>query len=123
MQPFEPGQIWTYNTRPGEGSSRIIICRVESDPKLGQIVHIHISGLHIANKRVPSGFSDKIGHMPYSGDPLRKCLTRLESSGAALPAFEDGYQGWRSAFEKGKAGIWTLPVCEAIAAMESVMNQ
>lgn len=123
MQPFSSGQVWTYNTRVGEESSRIIVCRVEEDPKLGQIVHIHVNGLRLKNKRAPGGFSDQIGHMPYSGDALRKSVLRLESTGIALPGFEEGYQEWRGAFDQGKAGVWTAPLSEAIAGMESALNQ
>src|SRR5206468_1347317 len=98
-------------------------CRVEAAPKLGQIVHIHVNGLRLRNKRAPGGLSDQVGHMPYAGDALRKSLTKLESSNAPLPAFEDGYRHWRGAFDKGEAGVWTAPVSEAIAGMESAMNQ
>lgn len=122
MQPFAPGQIWTYDTRSGEEISRIIICRVEADAKFGQIVHIHVNGVRLKNNRAPGGSSNQIGHMPYSGDALRKCLTKLESTVTALPAFEDGYQEWRGAFDKGKAGVWTAPVSEAIAGMEAALN-
>ena len=123
MQPFAPGQVWTYTTRPGEQASRIIVCRVEADPRLGQIVHIHVKGVRLKNKHAPGGVSDQIGHMPYSGDALRKSVTTLESTNAALPSFEEGYREWRSAFDKGGAGVWTAPVSEAITGMESALNQ
>jgi hypothetical protein len=122
MQPFSPGQVWTYATRPGEEASRIIICRVESDPKLGEIVHIHVNGLRLKNKRAPGGIGDQVGHMPYSGEALRKTLTKLESTGATLPDFEGGYQQWRAAWDDGKAGVWTASVSDAITGMESAMN-
>jgi hypothetical protein len=123
MQPFAAGQVWTYNTRPGEEKSRIVVCRVESDPKLGQIVHVQVNGLRLKSKQAPGGSSDRIGHLPYSAEALRKSLKQLESTGAALPAFEDGYKEWRGSFENGKAGVWTTPVSEAIAAVESTVNQ
>jgi hypothetical protein len=123
MQPFVPGQVWTYTTRPGEEGSRIVICRVEEDPKLGEIVHIHVNGVRLKNKHAPDGFSDQIGHMPYSGDALRKSVGKIERAGTALPHFEDGYQEWRSAFDNGKAGVWTASVSEAIAGMEAALNQ
>jgi hypothetical protein len=50
-------------------------------------------------------------------------VRKLESTLAALPAFEDGYHEWRSAFDQGKAGVWTSEVSEAIAGMESALNQ
>lgn len=123
MQPFAPGQVWTYSTRPGEEASRIVVCRVEADEKVGEIVHIHVNRVRLKNKHAPGGSSDQIGHMPYSGEALRKSLTKLESTDSMLPNFENGYQEWRSAFDKGKASVWTVPLSEAIAGMESVLNQ
>lgn len=120
---FEAGQVWTYETRPNEVESRIIVCRVKSDAKLGEIVHVQVNGLHFNNNRVPGGYSDTIGHMPYSGDASRSCLLELEGSGAELPAFEEGYQQWKSAYDSGNAGVWTAPVSEAIAGMEAAVNQ
>jgi hypothetical protein len=123
VRPFAPGQVWTYYTRPGEESSRMVICRVESDPRLGEIVHIQVNGIRLKNKHAPAGFSGQIGHMPYAADALRKCLVNLEVEGAALPSFESGYGEWRSAFDQGKAGVWTASISEAIAGMEKGMSK
>ena len=123
MHPFAAGQVWTYDARPGEEASRIVVCRVEKDPKLGEIVHIQVNGLRMKNKHRPDGVGDRVGHMPYSGDALRKVVRKLESTEVALPDFEEGYRQWRAAFDKSKAGVWTLPVSEAIAGMEAAMNQ
>ena len=122
MHSFESGQAWAYDTRPGEEASRIVVCRVDRDPGLGEIVHIHVNGLRLKNPHAPGGASDRIGHMPYSADALRKEVKKLESTHPAMPPFEDGYQQWRAAFEEGKAGVWTLPVKEAIAGMEAALN-
>lgn len=121
--PFAAGQVRKYQTRPGEENSRIIICRVEPDAKLGTIVHIQVNGLRMKNKHAPGGFGDVVGHMPYDQASLRKTVTSLESSGAKLPQFEDGYRQWRSAFDADKAGIWTASVADAIAGMEKALNQ
>lgn len=123
MQQLKVGQVWTYNTRPGEEASRIVICRVEPDPQIGQIVHIHVKGVRLNSKQAPERLSEQIGHMPYSEEALRKSLKELESTDTALPDFEDGYQQWRSAFDKRKAGVWTAPVSEAISGIESALNQ
>ena len=121
MTPFAAGQIWTYATRPGEEASRIVICRVEADPKLGQIVHINVTGVHMKNSQAPGGYSSEVGHMPYEGESLRKSVVNLESTGARLPNFEEGYQLWRSAFDEHKAGVWKMAVAEAISSMESAL--
>jgi hypothetical protein len=120
--PLAVGQIWCYSTRPGEEASRIIVCRVELDPRAGQIVHIHVSGIKMANARSPGAFIQEIGHMPYSSQALYACLTKLESSGSILPEFEEGYRDWKAAFDAGKAGVWTAPVSEAISGMESALR-
>jgi hypothetical protein len=50
-------------------------------------------------------------------------VLKLESTSLPLPAFEEGFQEWRNAADKGEAGVWTMPVSEAIAGMESALNQ
>lgn len=122
-QPFAARQIWTYRAREGEEKSRIIVCRVEPDAKLGEIVHIHVNGLRFRNRRAPGGFSDQIGHMPYAAEALRKSVLAMEPGEAELPMYEDGYKNWRSEFEEGKAGVWTAPVPEAIFRVEMSVNR
>lgn len=122
-KPFAAGQVWAYTTRPGEEASRIVICHVESDPRLGQIVHIHVRGLRMKNKRAAGGSSDQIGHMPYSASALRNSVTKLESTVAMLPPFEEGYRHWRDAFERGEGGIWTASLSQTVEDMEHVMNK
>jgi hypothetical protein len=108
--------------RRGEEGSRVVICRVEDDAKFGQIAHIHVNGLRMEVPHVPDGPIEEVGHMPYAADALRGSLVAVESMGD-IPAFENGYRQWRDAFERGKAGVWTAPVAEAIAGLEAGMNR
>lgn len=119
---FEPGQVWTYDARPGEESSRVVICRVDHDARLGEIVHIHVRGLRVSNQRAPGGVSHEIGHLPYDAAALRSSLASLEATEADLPRYEEGHEEWRQAFDAGKAGVWTIPVREAIVLMESILS-
>ena len=121
-KPLEAGQVWTYKTRPGEEASRIIICRIEQDPRLGEIVHIQVGGVDLMTKQGPQGVN-VIGHAPYSGEALRKDLISLEAAGVALPDFEGGYADWRAAFDEGNAGVWTAPITTMIGGIERAMNQ
>ena len=123
MLAFAAGQVWTYKSRDGESKSRIIVCKVESEARFGEVIHIQINGLHFRNQHIRGGFGEVIGHMPYSAEALRSSVLTLESSQQALPSFEDGYHEWCSAIDQGEAGVWTIPVAEAIAAMESVLNR
>jgi len=113
---FQAGQLWTYQTRRHEPKSRILIQRVELDPKAGEIVHIRV--LNLAFKG-PKGTIAEIPHLPYSGPSLRKCLVTLESSGNRVPSdYESGYKIWREAFDSGKGGIFTLDVAGVLDGME-----
>src|SRR4051812_43631335 len=71
---FKAGQRWTYQTRKHEPKSRILIQRVELDPKAGEIVHIRVENLAFKG---PKGSIAEIPHLPYSGPSLRKCLVAL----------------------------------------------
>lgn len=123
MPPFLAGQVWTYPTRPGEEASRIIICRVETRPHLGQVVHLHVAGIRVRNDRAPGGFTDQISHMPYRGDALRALVNQLESTTPHAPAYLEGYNLWREAFDRGEAGVWTIAIAEAITLMEQAINR
>jgi hypothetical protein len=116
------GQIWTYRARPGEEASRVTILKTESDPKLGTIIHIAVEGVTIRNPRAATGRSSTIGHMPYQEAALRRSLVALTNQNSAAPNLE-GYKTWKEAFDKGKAGIWSIALSEAIAAMEKAFAQ
>ena len=40
-----------------------------------------------------------------------------------LPDFEEGYQQWRTEFDKGKAGVYNIPVAESIELIKEVFNR
>ncbi len=82
-------------------------------------MHVHVNGLMIKNKRASDGLTRTVEHMPYTTSALRACVMSLESTGAQLPAFQDGYREW----QKSKGGAWTVPVAEAIADMAEVLNK
>lgn len=123
VSPFQPGQVWQYKARSGEELSRITILKLESHPKLGSIVHIHVDGVAIKSPKAPGGVSRSISHLPYGEEALSKSVTTLERSDAKLPAYEEGYNQWKKAFDAGKAGIWSASVSEAVASIEQGLNK
>lgn len=123
MQPFEPGQTWAYATRASEERSRIVVCLVEPHADLGEIVHIHINELNFKNKHAATGVSSKIEHMPYSANALRESGITLDGSVGQIPDITEGYQQWKTEFDKGDAGVWSIPVSEAVEYMEQTLNQ
>jgi hypothetical protein len=120
---FQAGQVWQYKTRPGEEQSRLTIAKVESDPKLGTIVHIQVKDVAIKSPKAPGGVSKVISHLPYSERALTDSVTTMEKDGVTPAGWEEGYQQWKSAFDAGKAGVWTITVSESVSAMEQILGK
>ena len=116
---FEVGQVWRYQTRPGEEKSTIVIVKVESDETIGNIIHVSINGLKINNPQVEGGINEHVPHMPFSEDAIENCVVELIEEGVELPSFEQGYNEWRNA----AGGVFTIPVSEAIGIIELALNQ
>ena len=123
MSKYQPGQVWTYRTRPGEEASRLTILKVEPYGKTGNAVHVRINGVKINNPQVVGGVSTEIGHLPFAEAVIDKCVVKLESSGAAVSHRLEGYDTWKEQADKGKAGVFTVTVVEAIGIVEKAMSQ
>ena len=118
---YQPGQVWKYRTRASEPDSRATILRVDAPPDLGYIVHIAVDGLSIQSPQSPEGVAETVSHLPFSEAAISDSLTELERTGP-VPDFREGYQTWRDAFDQHEAGVWTISVADAIAAMESILS-
>jgi hypothetical protein len=119
--PYSEGQVWAYKTRAGEDQSTVIINKVESDPKFGSIFHISVTGVRAVNPHIAGGFQSELPHFPVSLTTLEQSLTRLVRQGKPNPNFKDGYKEWKSAFDQGKAGVFTTSIAELVDLIESAM--
>jgi hypothetical protein len=116
---YEPGQIWKYETRPGEEDSTLTIVKVESYPELGVVVHVAIGNIQVQNPHAPNGISDTIGHMPFSEKAIDDSVTELLGVASELPDYEDGYQSWR----ESQGGVFSITVAEAIDLVGQAFQQ
>jgi hypothetical protein len=114
---FEVGQRWSYDTRPEDPGSTLVIGKIEDLPKLGVVVHISIFDLNIKNSRAPSGFTHVLGHMPMGADALRTSVTSLAGSGEPAEQFDEGYAMWKEA----SGGAFSIAVRDAVAHVESTI--
>src|SRR5262245_1828610 len=89
---YKVGQKWSYSARPGEEGSYLIIVKIDSDPKLGRIIHIAMRGLKMKNQRRPDGISESVNHMPFSEEALEKSGLKLVADRVALPNYIEGYR-------------------------------
>jgi hypothetical protein len=120
---FQPGQVWVYQTRPGEEGSRLTVVKVEPNDRLGTIVHIRVDGVAQKNPHAPDGVSRVIHHMPFAEEALARSVLTLEASGLEPDSWQEGYGLWKKAFDSGKGGVFTVTVAESITFCEQALNQ
>lgn len=118
---FKPQQVWTYNTRPGEEASRIIILKVDDPNQGGKIVHIHVRDVAISNQQAPGESTTVIEHMPYAEEALSNSVVSIESDSEPLPDFQEGYATWKEAFDQGEGGIFTISVAEGVDFVQKAL--
>lgn len=120
---YKVGQIWAYDTRIGEEKSTLTIVGVEKHKKLGTIINIYVGGLKIKNPNADNGLSDEIQHLPFSKEAMDKSVTKLIGTTKKLPDYKNGYNEWRTAFDNGKAGVFSITVQESIDVMERTLTR
>ncbi len=117
---YNVGQEWNYKTRPGEENSTLKILKIEEYPTIGKVIHISLSGLKMKNPQNPKGVADKISHLPITEEALDKSIIRIKNDTRQMPDSTemDGYSYWKREFDKGNAGVFSIPVSEIVNSME-----
>jgi hypothetical protein len=114
---FKPGDVWEYTSREGEERSTLTILKVDNSPELGVIVHIGVEKIKLANCRGgPS--PESVPHMPFARKALDDSVTKKIASNRPLPNFREGYEEWKEAYSKKKAGIYIVGVSSAVGVAE-----
>jgi hypothetical protein len=119
---FKPGQIWSYQARPGEEASKLYLARIDRGLGSRAIFHLYIDGLQLKNPKFEGGVQDHLVHLPISREALEASVIQLLQSDAAMPDISEGYALWLLSFEQGQAGVFTIPVSQAIQYIENAFN-
>lgn len=61
--------------------------------------------------------------MPFTRKALDASLKKKLASGQQLPSYEDGYQDWKNAYAKKRAGVYVVSVADAIAVAEKTFQK
>lgn len=125
MPPLQAGQLWRYQTRPGEEESRLLILKVAPMPNAPRetVVHIRVLDVCIRNPQSDSGFSTEIGHTPILKTPLLTSLTALEQEHIPIPQDTAApIQDWERQAAAGHAGAFSVTVAELVEGMEQAIN-
>jgi hypothetical protein len=114
---YSPGQVWSYKSRPSEGSSTVTILRVETSPKVGVIVHVRIDGVQFKNcKGGPAPTT--IDHAPFTKIAMDKSVSRQLRTVSELPEFEAGYKDWLAHC----GGVYTVSVAKMVDVDDATFN-
>ncbi len=110
MPQYQTGQRWSYQTRPEDQDSTLIIGAIETEPA---IVHIIIEKVVLTGL----GESTDICHLPFAEAALNNSVTELLEENVALDSsFTEGLTTWK----EQNGGVFQLTVAEAIATIANV---
>ena len=108
---YAAGQVWEYQTRPGDEGSLLKIQRIERAPGRRDLVyHISVIGFRLSNPDV----LPVLHHSPVSRATLDASVTRLSSSTAEFPDPSEGIAVWK----RNNGGVYDIPVARIIEAIE-----
>ena len=119
---FRIGQVWRYQTRPGEGASRVIIGRIERIEGIGKVVHVKLTDLKLMSPAAPGSVATIMFHAPVREDWLAASVVELTTERGDLAGFAEGYGKWLAAYRTGEAGVFTVPLSDVVATMEQALN-
>jgi hypothetical protein len=119
---FRIGQVWRYQTRPGEGASRVIIGRIERIEGIGRVVHVKLTDLKLMSSAAPGSVATILFHVPMREDWLAYSLTELTPERGDLEGFAEGYGTWLAAYRRGEAGVFAIPLSEVVRSMEQALD-
>lgn len=122
MEKFKVGQVWKYANRDGEDSSTLTILKIEKYEKGDTIIHIRVDDVRIYNPKAPGGYSNFLGHLPFSEKSVLRSVTQLVGQNNNLPDYSEGYDLWKESWDSGKGGYWTVDIKEAIDGIDKAMQ-
>jgi hypothetical protein len=130
--PLEPSQVYMVNEGIYSGLL-VTIQRIDEMPKgepenWGRLIHVETEIALSTEDDAVWLVSPFIAHMPFSERAIAASpLSLVATEAGPTETFETGYQYWKTQYLKGEAGIFDIPVDDAIgfvmADMESRERQ
>ena len=118
---YRRGEEYSFQARSFEPNARLVILKVEHQEENGNIIHVRVDSVKIKTSEHPVNYSTVITHMPFSETALDASGLKKIGEVEKIPDYQEGYNEWRTSFDQGKAGIFTIPVGKAIDYMQETM--
>jgi hypothetical protein len=123
IKNYQTGQIWKYRARDGEATSQVVIINSTLIPGKGVIYSVAVEGVQLKNPWITGGIQTNLPHAPVSAGALD--LSVLELVGirpSPLEEYGDAFQEWKQPFDRGEAGVFTIPIAEILNCVEEAVN-
>ena len=95
---FREGECWSYEARPGEERSFLVIRKIESLPTYGEVIHISVYGFEV---RTSSGEVVSSAFLTLAPATLRASVTKKLDMTYPEVGWSTDYRRWREAFDRG----------------------
>ncbi len=108
------GQTWRYRTRPDETGSMLTILKIETQPTVGRVVHVSLTGLSIRRKNDARGRWDSLPDLKFSEAAIKESVTDMVGTAPAAP----DPAGTMDRLQKPGGQVFLVPVNEAVDLIE-----
>jgi len=120
---YAVGQRWACQGRREDEQPTLLINRIDQHPLGGgNIYHVTLDALKIRNPRMPEGVMTQLAHAPVTDQTLQRSQLRLLGQEAPDPAYLQGHEQWREAFDAGNAGSFGVSVATILEIVERQLN-
>jgi len=119
--PYAVGQLWRVQGRSADERPLLLINRIDTHPLGGEILHVTIREARIRHPALPGGVMTTMPHVPVIGQVFERSAAELVGQDTPDPAYVEGYQQWKPAFDAGHAGSYGIAVAEILDIVEDML--
>ncbi|CAN7215886.1 hypothetical protein LJR143_000619 [Pseudoxanthomonas sp. LjRoot143] len=119
--PYAVGQQWRCRGRHAAETPTLTINRIDPHPLGGEILHVSVTHARIRHPGLRDGVITTFAHLPIIGQVLERSDAEHVGQGTPDPAYLDGYNQWKQAFDAGKAGSYGIPLAEILDLIETML--
>jgi len=115
QRELAPGQVWSYDTRSGEGASTIQILHIERGTPLGDVYFVSVRALNV--KRSGKGIQTTVvWPLVFTHDALTASLGTFQWSEKVDRPYVDELELWLREAREGRAAehTFTVPIKNAL---------
>jgi len=117
-----PGQIWSYDSRPGEGASTIQILHIERDTPIGEVVFVSVRALDVKRlgRRIQT---TEVWPLVFTREALNRSLRSYQWTEKVNRAYLKQLDTWWLAAREGRASDRTFSVSVKDALVEIELDR